>query len=157
MQEPENGEKKAGERVRASFARQKVMATIGAVLRSVEPGKVEIQLPFSDRLTQQDGFLHAGITTTIVDSACGYAALSLMPPDSAVLTVEFKINLVAPARGALFVATGRVIKPGRTLTLCAGEVNAIDALTGKHTLVAVMQATLIRLPEQRTTADERNA
>ena len=131
-------------RVRSSFALQRVMSTIGASLRSVSPGVVEIELPFSEHLTQQDGYLHAGITTTIVDSACGYAALSLMPEGSSVLTVEYKLNFVAPACGEKFLATGRVLKPGRTLTLCNGEVHAIYGET--TTLVAVIQTTMMRLP-----------
>ncbi|MEP7271800.1 MAG: PaaI family thioesterase [Acidobacteriota bacterium] len=136
------------ERIRSSFALQRVMSTIGARLLSVTPGTVEIELDFREDLTQQDGYLHAGITTAIIDSACGYAALSLLPLDSGVLTVEFKVNLVAPARGSRFLATGRVIKPGRTLTLCSGEVNAIEA--GKDpVLVAVMQTTMIRLAISR--------
>ena len=131
------------ERVRSSFALQRVMSTIGATLHSVAPGVVEIELPFSERLTQQDGYLHAGITTTIVDSACGYAALTLMPEGSSVLTVEYKVNLVAPARGERFIATGRVVRPGRTLTLCTGEVYAMDRES--RALVAVIQTTMIRL------------
>ncbi len=130
-------------RIRSSFALQRVMATIGAWLSSVSPGQVEIELDFRDDLTQQDGYLHAGITTAIVDSACGYAALSLMPADSGVLTVEYKVNFVAPARGEKFVATGRVVRPGRTLTLCIGEVNAMEG--GSATLIAVMQTTMMRL------------
>ena len=119
------------------------MSTIGARLYSVAAGVVEIELPFRDDLTQQDGYLHAGITTTIVDSACGYAAFSLMPTDSSVLTVEYKVNFVAPARGERFIATGRVVKPGRTLTLCNGEVHAIEG--DSRTLVAVIQTTMMRL------------
>ena len=131
------------ERVTSSFALQRVMSTIGARLYSVSAGVVEIELPFRDDLTQQDGYLHAGITTTIVDSACGYAAFSLMPTDSSVLTVEYKVNFVAPARGERFIATGRVVKPGRTLTLCNGEVHAIEG--DSRTLVAVIQTTMMRL------------
>jgi uncharacterized protein (TIGR00369 family) len=131
------------ERVRASFALQRVMTTIGAQLTTVEAGLVEIELPFRADLTQQDGYLHAGITTTIVDSACGYAALSLMPEASSVLTVEYKVNLVAPARGEKFIATGRVVRPGRTLTLCNGEVIAVDGES--RNLVAVIQTTMMRL------------
>lgn len=113
-------------KIRASFERQKIMAHLGATLVSVEPGKVEIELPFRTELTQQHGFLHAGATTTIADSAGGYAAFSLMPPQSSILTVEFKVNLLAPAKGERFLATGRVVKPGRRLFVCEFEVQAID-------------------------------
>ncbi len=112
-------------RVRASFDRQSIMALIGARLTQVEPGRVEIELPYRADLCQQDGFLHAGITSTIADSAGGYAAFSLMPADASVLTAEFKINLLAPADGELLRACGRVIRPGRTLTVCDVEVFSI--------------------------------
>ncbi len=121
-------------RVRASFARQSMMTTLGAFLERVVPGEVDIALPFRAELTQQHGFLHAGVTTSIADSACGYAALTLMPPEAAVLTVEFKVNLLAPAAGQLFIAHGRVLKAGRTLTTCSGEVFAIDGGAPKHVL-----------------------
>jgi uncharacterized protein (TIGR00369 family) len=128
-------------RVRASFARQRAMHTIGARLVRVEPGEVEVDLPFREDLTQQHGFLHAGIVTTLVDSACGYAALSLMDRESAVLSVEYKVNLLAPAVGQLMRAVGRVIKPGRTLLVCSGEVIAIAGDT--ETVVTLMQATMM--------------
>ena len=112
-------------RVRASFARQRAMATIGAELTSVAPGEVAIELPYREDLTQQDGFVHAGIVTAIVDSACGYAAFTLMPADAAVLSVEFKVNLLAPAVGERLIARGRVVRAGRTLTICAGDVVAV--------------------------------
>ena len=121
------------------------MEKIGAYLISVEPGLVEIGLSFREDLTQQNGYLHAGIVTTIVDSACGFAAYSLMPAGSAVLTVEYKVNLMSPARGDKFIATGRVIKPGRTLTVCAGDVVAIVGEERRQ--VAMMQATMIRIAE----------
>ncbi len=108
-------------RVRASFARQRAMHTIGARLVRVEPGEVELDLPFREDLTQQHGFLHAGIVTALVDSACGYAALSLMDRESAVLSVEYKVNLLAPAVGERMRAIGRVIKPGRTLARLHGR------------------------------------
>ncbi len=133
-------------RVRASFARQKVMKTIGARLARVSPGEVEIELPFRDDLTQQHGFLHAGIVTTIVDSACGYAALSLMAANSAVLTIEYKVNFVSPATGKRIIARGRVTKPGRTVTVCAGDVFALDG--GREKLVATMLATMMALRER---------
>jgi uncharacterized protein (TIGR00369 family) len=129
--------------VRESFGRQTIMATIGATLESVAPGRVAIALPYAAHICQQHGFLHAGVVTTIVDSACGYAGLSVMPPGSAVLTVEFKVNLMAPAKGERFIAEGRVIKPGRTLVITQGEVLAFDG--GKETTVAIITATLMRL------------
>jgi uncharacterized protein (TIGR00369 family) len=131
------------ERVRLIFTRQPVLETIGARLVGIAPGQVEIELDFREDLTQQHGYLHAGIITTIVDSACGYAAYSLMPPDSEVLTVEYKVNFMSPAQGAKFVATGRVIKPGRTLTVCAGEVVAIDGADRKS--IAIIQTTMMRV------------
>ncbi len=127
------------ERVRASFAKQTFMATLGARLERVEPGAVDIALEHRDDLVQQHGFLHAGVLATIADSACGYAALSLMAPGFAVLSVEFKINLLAPAAGRRFVAAGRVIRAGRTLTVCSGEVRA----DGAAKPIAAMQATMI--------------
>ena len=130
-------------RIRASFGEQKAMQTIGATLGSIHPGEVSIELPYSEHITQQDGFLHAGIVTTIADSACGYAAFSLMPANSRVLSVEFKVNLLAPAIGEGFIAIGKVIKAGRTLTVCSGEVLAFQG--GESKLVALMQATMIRV------------
>ena len=133
-------------RVRAGFGAQKFMRTLGATLVTVTPGEVHIELPFSDALTQGNGFHHAGVTTAIVDSACGYAAYSLMPADTSVLTVEFKVNLVNPAQGERFVAIGKVIKPGRTLSICSGEVTAYDK--GQAKLVAMMQATMMQVSRQ---------
>ena len=126
-------------RIRASFQRQKAMALIGASLTVVEPGQVEVALPWREDLTQQKGFVHGGIIGMIADTACGYAAYSLMPADSSLVTVEYKINILAPARGAL-LARGEVIRPGRTLTVTRGEVYADD---GKH--IASMQQTLMML------------
>lgn len=131
------------ERVRASFARQQVMATLGARLVGIEPGTVVIELPFREDLTQQHGFLHAGVLTTIVDSACGYAAFSLMPADASVLSVEYKVNFLAPAKGERFRVRGTVVKAGRTITVCNGEVQALDASGEK--LVATMSATVMTL------------
>ena len=128
-------------RVRASFVRQRAMATIGARLVRVEPGEVELELPFREDLTQQHGFLHAGIVTTLVDSACGYAALSVMDKESAVLSVEYKVNLLAPAVGERMRAVGRVIKSGRTLVVCTGEVIAVEG--GSESVVTLMQATMM--------------
>ena len=112
-------------RVRASFARQQVMAFIGARMTRVEAGLVEIELPFRPELTQQHGFFHAGITSTIADSAGGYAGYTLFPANASVLTVEYKVNLLAPADGERLVATGRVVKPGRNLTVCELAVVAV--------------------------------
>ena len=132
------------QKVRASFPRQTIMATLGARLLTVEPGFVQIELPFSERLTQQHGFLHAGATTTIADSSGGYACYSLMPPDSAILTIEFKVNLIAPAKGDRFVASGRVIKPGKRLFVSEFEVLAYDGDQARKCLHG--QQTNMRLP-----------
>ena len=129
------------ERVRASFARQAFMATLGARIVSVAPGDVVLELPFNQALTQQHGFLHAGVLAALADNACGFAALSLMPPGAAVMSVEFKINLMAPAAGTLFRAAGRVIRAGRTLTVCSAEVIATNG--DQEKVVAVMQATMM--------------
>ena len=128
-------------RIRASFDRQMVMPTIGARLTAIHPGEARIELPFSPALTQQHGYLHAGIVGAIADSACGYAAYTLMPAGSEVLTVEYKINFLSPARGQTFTAIGKVIKPGRTVTACSGEVWA--QTDDERKLVAVLQATMI--------------
>jgi len=111
-------------RIRASFEHQLMMQTIGATLETVAPGRADISLPFRADLTQQHGYLHAGVVATIADSACGYAAYTLMPADSSVLTVEYKINLLAPARGDRFVARATVLRPGRTLTVAQADVFA---------------------------------
>jgi uncharacterized protein (TIGR00369 family) len=129
------------QRVRASFQQQTVMAAIGASVRSVAPGAVEIELPFRADLCQQDGFLHAGIVTTIVDSACGYAAYTLMPAGARVLSVEFKINFLAPAIGDRFIARGMVARAGRTVTVCTGEVVAVSQ--DSERAIALMQATMM--------------
>lgn len=129
------------ERVRASFARQRLMATLGAELTRVDPGLVEVELPFREDLTQQHGFLHAGVVTAVVDSACGYAALTLMPPGAAVLSVEFKVNLLAPAAGERLIARARVIRSGRTLTVVSGDAFMVAAGEERHT--ATMLATMI--------------
>ncbi len=128
-------------RVKESLARQGVMGLIGARLVRVEPGEVELQFHYHPDLTQQHGFIHAGILSTVLDSACGYAAYSLMPADAGILTIEFKINLLAPARGERFVAIGRVTKPGRTITVADGELTAIDGRVEKP--VATMTGTLM--------------
>ncbi len=125
------------ERVRANFSQQQVMRLIGASLTLVEPGVVEIEVPTRDDLTQQDGFMHAGIVTTVLDSACGYAAFSLMPSDARVLSVEFKVNLLAPATGNLVTARAEVKRFGKTLTVCTADAIA----DGK--ICATMLATMI--------------
>ena len=129
-------------RVRASFDRQQVMALLGAHLRTIDPGQTEIVLPCREELSQQHGFIHAGVVTAIADSACGYAALSLMPPDVGVLTIEFKVNLLNPAAGVRLIAKGRVAKPGRTLMVCTADVTA-ERDDGTMHPVALMQATMM--------------
>lgn len=129
------------QRIRDSFLRQGALALIGAVLTRIEPGAVDITIRHRPDLTQQHGFLHAGIVSTIVDSAGGYAGYTLFPADSSVLTVEYKLNLIAPADGESFVAEGRVVKPGRTLCITQGEVYALKG--GTRSLCALMQQTLI--------------
>lgn len=128
-------------RVRESFSRQAAMRTLGATLAVVKPGRVEITLPWAEALTQQHGFLHAGMVATGLDSACGYAGFTLMAADAAVLTIEFKINLLAPAQGQSFRMVGTVVKPGRTVTVCEGHAYAIDG--GQEKLVATMGCTLM--------------
>jgi uncharacterized protein (TIGR00369 family) len=130
------------ERVRESFARQGVMATLGADLAAVARGHVTIALAIEPRLSQQNGFLHAGIVVAALDSACGYAALTLMPADSEVLSVEFKVNLLAPASADRLVAEGEVVRAGRTLTVCRGDAYAEQEAERVH--VATMLATMVR-------------
>lgn len=129
-------------RVKTSFARQKIMQTIGAELTRVEAGTIEIELPFREDLTQQHGFLHAGIISTALDSACGYAAYSVMPADAAVLTIEFKINLLSPGKGERFLFRGSVTKPGRTIVVADGQAYAFDA-DGNAKLMATMTGTMM--------------
>ncbi len=129
------------EKVRKSFDQQQAMKTIGASLVSVEPGVVEIELSHSPEITQQHGFVHAGIVSAVIDSACGYAALSLMPQNTGVLSIEFKVNLLAPAMGDRFRAVGRVRKPGRTIYFAEGELIAF--LNGSEKTVATLVSTLM--------------
>lgn len=129
------------ERVRSSFARQQVMRTLGVEIVRLDPGEIELAMPYNSAYTQQHGFMHAGIITTALDSSCGYAAFSLMPADAAVLTVEFKTNLIAPAKGESFSFRAQVIKPGRTLTVCDARAFAKD--NGEERLVATMTGTLM--------------
>jgi uncharacterized protein (TIGR00369 family) len=130
--------------VRDSFARQAMMSTIGARLVRVAAGEVHIALDHSPALTQQNGFLHAGVIATIADTACGYAALTLVPTGSDVLSVEFKINLISPARAATFVARGRVLRSGRTLSACIADVYGVS--DRDELLVATMLSTIITRP-----------
>ncbi len=129
------------EAIRESLARQAHMTTLGARMTHVAPGEVDLTAPFAPRFTQQNGFWHAGAVASLADSANGYAAFTLAPPGSDVLAVEFKVNLLAPAVGEEFVAKGRVLRPGRTLTVCQAEVLARAA--GGETRIAVMLSTLI--------------
>ncbi|MCB9884319.1 MAG: PaaI family thioesterase [Planctomycetes bacterium] len=130
-------------RVRDSFARQRAMATLGITMGRVVPGEVDLEVPYREDLTQQHGFLHAGVIATMADSACGYAAFSLMAADVGVLSVEFKINLLAPARGQRFVARARVLRAGRTLSVCAADVVAVDGT--QETAIAALQATIMAI------------
>lgn len=132
------------ERVRQSFSKQAFMSTLGAELTTVGQGGVEIRLPFSSNLTQQNGYLHAGAITAVLDSACGYAALTVAADDKDVLTVEFKVNLLAPAAGEVFVARAQVKRAGQTLTVCAADAFAISG--GREKVVATMLATIMAVP-----------
>jgi uncharacterized protein (TIGR00369 family) len=134
-------EPRFAERVRESFARQGAMATLGAELIAVEPGYCAIALVPRPEVAQQHGYVHAGVVAAIVDSAGGYAGFTLFPPNASVLTVEYKLNLLAPAQGERLVAEGFVVKPGRTLAITRGEVHA--ERDGRRTLVAIMQQTLM--------------
>ena len=137
------------QKVTESFLKQTIMSTIGATIESIEPGEVAIKLPFDEGLSQQDGFIHAGIITTIVDSACGYAAMTLMPDDARVLTIEFKSNFASPANGDVFIAKGKVVKPGRNIMITSGDVHAYkdddDDDDKEAKLVSLMQATMMVL------------
>jgi uncharacterized protein (TIGR00369 family) len=128
-------------RCRDSFGRQQAMATIGASVHAMRAGEVELIMPFCARLTQQHGFVHAGIITMLCDTACGFAALSLMPADAAVLTTEFKVNLLSPAKGERFIAIGRVVRPGKKLTVCLGEAFAEEG--GSRKQIALMTASMM--------------
>ncbi|MFA5944791.1 MAG: PaaI family thioesterase [Candidatus Thermoplasmatota archaeon] len=131
-------------KVRDSFSRQGIMAHLGAKLDTVEPGLVEISLPYRKELSQQHGYFHAGVVTTVADSAAGYAGFSLMPPGSSVLSIEFKVNLIAPAHGDRLLARGRVLRSGRTITVCTMEAEVEK--DGIRTPCMVGQGTLMCLP-----------
>lgn len=133
-------------RIRASFERQRFMATIGARLSRVDPGAVDIELTPNESLVQQHGFVHAGALAAAADSACGYAALSLMPPDAAVLSIEFKINMLAPASGDRIIARARVVRSGRTVSVCTADVFACTGAAEK--LVATMTATMMSVRDR---------
>ena len=139
---------KVFERVRASFAQQQFMKTLGALLRSAKPGAVEIELPFRANLTQQNGFLHAGAITSILDSACGYAALTVAPENANVLSVEFKVNLLSPAVGERFVARAHIKRAGRKITVCAADAFAFRGADEK--MIATMLATIITIDATAT-------
>jgi uncharacterized protein (TIGR00369 family) len=131
------------ERIATSFKSQGLMTTLGAQLVSVADGEVQIALPFSEQISQQHGYVHAGAITSIVDSACGYAALTKVPPECEVLTAEFKINFLRPAIGERFLAIGKVQTSGKLLTVCTGEVLAFTGTASK--VVAIMQATIVKV------------
>jgi uncharacterized protein (TIGR00369 family) len=132
-------------RTRASFARQPAMATIGIAIEEVAPGRVVLSMPYRADLTQQHGFQHAGIVATGLDTACGYAAFTLMPADAGVLTIEFKVNLLAPARGPQLTFEGTVTKPGRTISVVDGRAWESAAEGAERKLVATMTATLMTI------------
>lgn len=128
-----------------NFNRQTAMTTIGAELTHVAPGEVDIELPFRQDLCQQAGFIHAGMITTVIDTACGFAAQTLMPENSDVVTVEFKINFMSPAIGDRFIGRGRVTKAGKTLTITQGDVYALHNKEATEKHIATMQATMFRV------------
>jgi uncharacterized protein (TIGR00369 family) len=132
-------------KVRASFARQGLMTNIGARIVRVLPGEVDIEVAWREDITQQQGFVHGAVIAAIVDTACGYASFTLMPPGVEVLTVEFKINFMAPAVGDRMIARGRVTRAGKTLTVCTGDAYAIK--DGDEKLVATMQATMMTVKQ----------
>jgi uncharacterized protein (TIGR00369 family) len=133
-------------KVKESFYRQEVMNTIGAKPTLIEPGHVELEFKYDNKLTQQHGFIHAGIVSTVLDSACGYAAFSLMSENMAVLTIEFKVNLFSPAKGEVFIAIGKVKKAGKTIIVSDGELYAINE--GERKLVATITCTLMSIPNR---------
>ena len=137
--------KNTEDKIAASFAAQGLMTTIGATLEKVQDGEVHIAMPFSTSLSQQHGFIHAGAITSIVDSACGYAALTKAPEDSEVVTAEFKLNLLRPAIGKRFLAIGVVQNAGKRLTVCTGEVHAFNEKDDTYKVIALMQATFVNV------------
>lgn len=133
------------ERCLASFARQAMMQTLGVEICSVDPGEIVLAFDHDNRLTQQHGLIHAGVLGTVLDSACGWAALSLMPADHAVLTVEYKLNLLRPAAGERFEGRGNVVKPGHTLTVAEGVITEVSA---PDRPIATMTATLMAVADR---------
>jgi uncharacterized protein (TIGR00369 family) len=148
---PDPADPRFAERCRASFARQQAMALIGARMTAIAPGSCEIELPFRAEITQQKGYVHGGIVGMVADTACGYAAYSLMPASASLVTVEYKINILAPGCGERLLARAEVIKSGRTLSITRGEVYAEQG--GAQTLCAVMQQTLMMLPDTPDTPE----
>ena len=144
MREPQNP--RFEQAIRDSFTAQQLMVTIGARLARVGAGEIEIRVPFRGDLTQQHGFLHAGVVASALDSACGYAAFSLMPEGVGVLTLEFKTNLLAPARGQELIARSQVVRAGRTITVCQAE--GFMLADGKETVVATMLATIMTVRDR---------
>jgi uncharacterized protein (TIGR00369 family) len=140
--------------VRDSFARQGLMSHLGAELSALSSGECEIRVRYRTELTQQHGYFHAGVTASIADSASGYAAYSTMPADSSVLTVEYKINLVAPAEGDLLIARGRVLRSGRTLKICTADVFVVNGK--QEILCATSLSTIMALPGQSDTSRSRS-
>jgi len=138
-------------RVRESFERQAFMSTLGAALTQVGPGAVEIRLPIRPQLSQQHGFVHAGVVASIGDSACGYAAFSLMPVETGVLAVEYKINLMAPAVGEVLIARARVVRAGRNLSVCQAEIAAVAG--GKERAVALLVSTVMTVRDRPGVVD----
>ena len=139
--------------VRRSFDSLTLMRTVGARLQNVAPGEVEIDLPFRDDLTQHHGYVAAAVLTAIVDVACGYAAMTLMPPGASVLTIEYKVNFLSPAQGERMVARGRVVRPGRTVSVCSGDVVAITGANEK--VVATMLSTMATVGRTREDVPDR--
>jgi uncharacterized protein (TIGR00369 family) len=140
------GNSEPEQRVHDSFSRQGLMRHLGAEVTALVPGECEIRVPFRQELTQQHGYFHAGVTAAIADSACGYAAYSVMPENYSVLTVEYKINLVAPADGEILIARARVLRSGKTLKICAADVFAVKA--GKETLCATTLSTIMAMQDR---------
>lgn len=139
-------------RIRDSFERQRVMRAFGAELTRVAPGEVEIAMDFRDDLTQQHGYLHAGVVATLLDSACGYAAYTLLPPQDDVVAVEFKTNFLRPATGQRLLVRGRVIRAGRSLTACSGDAYMLR--DGAEVHVAVMQSTIMNVRNRHGSSEE---
>jgi uncharacterized protein (TIGR00369 family) len=133
-------------RIRESFGRQRHMATLGVTIAQIGPGEVHLAMPYDERFCQQNGFLHAGAIASVADSANGYAAYTLAPPDTDVLAVEFKINLLEPARASGFLARARVLRGGRTLSVCQADVFTTEP---DARLVAIMTSTIIIRPLRR--------